>query len=136
VDPGALARKLTFLHAEQLLSDWLRAQLAKWNRDLKFLIRETRVLKLLLQSPCVPWHAKVVAACTVGYLLSPIQIIPTFIPIIGQLDDLAVLLTGMKILRKLTPKRVLAECEAKADSNKFVVGPITQHTAPIPVWPS
>jgi uncharacterized membrane protein YkvA (DUF1232 family) len=46
---------------------------------------------LLLRHPAVPWHAKVVAACSVGYLLSPIQFIPTFIPVIGQLDDLAAL---------------------------------------------
>jgi len=102
----------------ELASDesWLRQQALKWNRDVKFLIRETRVLSLLLRHPDAPWRAKVVAACTVGYLLSPIQIIPTFIPLIGQLDDLAVLLTGMKLLRRLAPTAALAECEAKADA--------------------
>ena len=67
---------------------------AKWNKDFKFLLRETRVITLLLRHPDVPWHAKVIAACTLGYLLSPIQVIPTFIPVIGQLDDRAVLLIG------------------------------------------
>jgi len=73
----------------ELASDesWLRQQALKWNRDVKFLIRETRVLSLLLRHPDAPWRAKVVAACTVGYLLSPIQIIPTFIPLIGQLGS-------------------------------------------------
>ena len=94
---------------------------AKWNRDLKFLLRETRVVTLLLRHPDVPWHAKLIAACTLGYLLSPIQVIPTFIPVIGQLDDLAVLLIGMKLLRALTPRTVLAECEAKTQGS-LVVG--------------
>jgi uncharacterized membrane protein YkvA (DUF1232 family) len=94
---------------------------AKWNKDFKFLLRETRVITLLLRHPDVPWHAKLIAACTLGYLLSPIQVIPTFIPVIGQLDDLAVLLIGMKLLRALTPRTVLVECEAKTQES-LVVG--------------
>jgi len=85
----------------------------RWKRDLKFLFRQTRVLILLLRHPSVPWHAKLIAACTLGYLLSPIQLIPTFIPIVGQLDDLAVLFLGMKFLRMLAPDVVLADCEEK-----------------------
>ncbi len=46
------------------------------------------------------------------YLLSPIQVIPTFIPVIGQLDDLFVLLVGMKLVRKLTPMDIVQECES------------------------
>ena len=92
-------------------NSWLRAHSAKWNKDLKFLMRQIRILTLLLRHPAVPWPAKLVAAGTVGYLVSPIQLIPSFIPIIGQLDDIAVLLVGMKLLRRLAPKMVLAECE-------------------------
>jgi hypothetical protein len=40
---------------------------AKWNKDFKFLLRETRVINLLLRHPDVPWHVKVIAACTLGY---------------------------------------------------------------------
>jgi len=96
-------------------SSWLQTQSEKWNRDFKFLIRQTRVITLLLRHPQVPWYAKAVAACIIGYLFSPIQIIPTFIPIIGQLDDVAVLVLGMKLLGLLTPKSVLTDCECKAD---------------------
>src|SRR5256885_4946771 len=99
---------------------WFREQSEKWNKDLRFPIRETRVITLLLRHPDVPWHAKLLGACTLGYLVSPIQIIPTFIPIIGQLDDLAVLFTGMKLLRALAPKPALAECESKADLSASV----------------
>jgi len=91
-------------------------QSAKWKRDFKFLMRETRVITLLLRHPDVPWHAKVIAGFTLGYLLSPIQVIPTFIPVIGQLDDLAVLLLGRKLVRAFTPEAVLAECELMVQS--------------------
>jgi uncharacterized membrane protein YkvA (DUF1232 family) len=73
-------------------------------------------LTLLLRHPNVPWHARLVAACAVVYLVSPIQLIPTFIPVIGQLDDLMVLFFGMKLLRRLTPNKILDECEAQAGS--------------------
>src|SRR5207253_6099159 len=96
-------------------NSWLCEQSAKWTRDLRFLIRETRIITLLLRHPAVPWHATLIATCTLGYLLSPIQLIPTFIPLIGQLDDLAVLLTGMRLLRALAPKAALAEYESKVD---------------------
>jgi uncharacterized membrane protein YkvA (DUF1232 family) len=96
--------------------NWLREQSEKWNKDLRFILRKIRVITLLLRHPAVPRHAKLVATCTLGYLVSPIQIIPSFIPIIGQLDDLAVLLTGIKLLRSLAPTPALAECVSRADS--------------------
>jgi uncharacterized membrane protein YkvA (DUF1232 family) len=55
----------------------------------------------------------------VSYLLSPVQLIPTFIPVIGQLDDIVVLLIGMKLLRRLTPCDVIAECEERAKTLTF-----------------
>lgn len=93
---------------------WLQRQTAKWKKDVAFVLHQIRTLTLLLRHPQVPWYARVVAGCAVGYLVSPIQLIPTFIPVIGQLDDLLVLFLGMKILRRLTPDEILAECEAKA----------------------
>jgi uncharacterized membrane protein YkvA (DUF1232 family) len=63
--------------------NWLREQSEKWNKDLRFILRKIRVITLLLRHPAVPRHAKLVATCTLGDLVSPIQIIPPFIPIIG-----------------------------------------------------
>lgn len=63
-----------------------------------------------------PWPARVAAGCAVAYVFSPIQLIPTFIPLIGQLDDLLVVYAGAKLVRRLTPNSVLAECEARAQS--------------------
>jgi uncharacterized membrane protein YkvA (DUF1232 family) len=90
---------------------------------MRFLVRQTRAMALVIRHPAVPLYAKVVAACTVAYLLSPIQLIPTFIPVIGQLDDLAVLFVGMKLLRFLTPSDLLQECEAQAASAAFFASP-------------
>jgi uncharacterized membrane protein YkvA (DUF1232 family) len=56
------------------------------------------------------------AACTAGYLLSPVQLIPSFIPLIGFLDDFLILFLGAKLIRKLTPPDVLAECGELADA--------------------
>jgi uncharacterized membrane protein YkvA (DUF1232 family) len=99
---------------------WLHEQSAKWNERLRSVVRQTRVMTLILKHPDVPCSAKCVAACALGYILSPIQAIPSFIPVIGQLDDLTVLLVGAKLVRVLVPCALLAECEAKAaESHPF-----------------
>ena len=61
------------------------------------------------------WYARLVAGCTAGYLLSPIQLIPSYIPGIGFLDDLLVLFLGAKLLQKITPLDVMNECRELAD---------------------
>ena len=93
---------------------WFRTQLTKWKRDVEFIFWQARTLSAALRHPRVPWRAKIAAGVGVGYIFSPIQLIPTFIPVIGQLDDLCVLLVAMKALRKWTPPEVMAECEAQA----------------------
>lgn len=100
------------------LSDksWFCIRMARWRQDVEYIVWKARVLSLALRHPLVPWRAKLVAGCAVGYLLSPIQLIPTFIPIIGQMDDILVLFLGMKLLRKWTPITLLAECEMRANT--------------------
>jgi uncharacterized membrane protein YkvA (DUF1232 family) len=77
---------------------------------LKSILLQIRLLKALAVHPGTPIGAKAVAVCALAYLFSPIQLIPTFIPIIGQLDDLFVLYLGLKLAIKLTPQSVLTEC--------------------------
>ena len=81
-----------------------------------FIVQQAHLLLLAVKHPRVPWPAKAVVGCAVAYLFSPIQLIPTFIPLVGQLDDLLVLFVGMKCLRKLAPESALAECEELAAS--------------------
>jgi uncharacterized membrane protein YkvA (DUF1232 family) len=98
---------------------WLDARVAKGKESLTFVMRQAWTLTLLLKHPRAPWTSRIVAGCTVSYLLSPIQLIPTFVPVIGQLDDLFVLFIGMKLIRRLTPSEILAECEERAESSIF-----------------
>jgi uncharacterized membrane protein YkvA (DUF1232 family) len=95
------------------LKTWFRTQIKKWKQDLESLVRQTHVMILVLKHPGVPWYARLVAGLSVSYIFSPIQLIPTFIPLIGQLDDLLILFVGMKLLRRITPALVLEECEAE-----------------------
>jgi uncharacterized membrane protein YkvA (DUF1232 family) len=70
---------------------------------------------LLLRRPEVPWPAKIAGGCAIAYIFSPIQLIPNWIPLVGQMDDLLVLLLGTKVIRKFTPPTILRDCEARVE---------------------
>ncbi len=72
--------------------------------------RELATLYRLLRHPDTPWSVRAVATVAVGYVLSPIQLIPSFIPVIGQLDDVCVVFAGSRIIRMLVDPALLAEC--------------------------
>jgi uncharacterized membrane protein YkvA (DUF1232 family) len=63
------------------------------------------------QTPC---YAKVIAALTVTYALSPIDLIPDFIPVLGYLDDVLLLPALIALVIKLIPKDIFDECRVKA----------------------
>jgi uncharacterized membrane protein YkvA (DUF1232 family) len=96
-------------------NSWWQAQRARLRRDLVFIAKQAHLLSLLIKRPEVPWPAKIAGGCAIAYLFSPIQLIPTFIPVIGQLDDLLVLFLGTRIVRKFSPPAVLKECEERAE---------------------
>ncbi len=85
------------------------------NGQAQRLQKEAQVFYFAFKHPRVRWHARLVAACTAAYLFSPIQLIPSFIPVIGFLDDLLVLFVGVKVVQKLIPPDVLAECRMLAE---------------------
>lgn len=114
-----IAEQPATIIAESAAVPWLRQQQEKWKRDAASLAFQVRTLTRLLKHPLVPWPAKLVAGFAVGYIVSPIQLIPTFIPIIGQLDDLLVLFLGMKLVYRLTPAKLIAECQAQLRSSTF-----------------
>lgn len=84
-----------------------------WARNLK---RDSVALYLASRDPRVPWYAKALAIAIAAYALSPIDLIPDFIPIIGYLDDLILLPLGVRLAISLIPDDVMAECRANAST--------------------
>lgn len=81
-------------------------RLRSWARTLK---RDIVALWLATRDPRVPWYAKLFAAVVSAYALSPIDLIPDFIPIIGHLDDLLLVPAGIWLTIKLIPEPILKE---------------------------
>ncbi|MEG2059147.1 MAG: YkvA family protein [Lachnospiraceae bacterium] len=63
-----------------------------------------------IHHPHTPWYAKALAGITIGYALSPIDLIPDFIPILGYLDDIIILPALIALVIHLIPKEVFQEC--------------------------
>jgi uncharacterized membrane protein YkvA (DUF1232 family) len=87
-----------------------------WRQQAQRLHREAQVFYFAFKHPRVHWFAKLIAACTAGYVFSPIQLIPSFVPVIGFLDDFLVLFLGVKLLKKIIPPDVMTECRALAEA--------------------
>ena len=83
----------------------------RWRERAVRLALQWRTAYRVLKHPRTPWTARLVAALATGYVISPVQLIPSFIPVIGQLDDAAVLWAGTKLIRRLTPPALLEECQ-------------------------
>lgn len=92
----------------------MSAFLATARERARRLKSETYALYLAYRDPRVPWYAKLVAACVVGYALSPIDLIPDFIPVLGYLDDLVLIPAGIALALRMIPPEVMAECRERA----------------------
>jgi uncharacterized membrane protein YkvA (DUF1232 family) len=64
--------------------------------------------------PRVPWHAKAVAMCVAAYALSPIDLIPDFVPVLGYLDDVIIVPLGIMLAVRMIPGHLLAEHRSSA----------------------
>lgn len=76
--------------------------------------RETLALYIAIKDPRTPRTAKILAAIVVAYAVSPIDLIPDFIPVIGLLDDLILLPIGIALCLRLIPPEVLEEARRRA----------------------
>ncbi len=94
--------------------------LEKIKEKAKAIKLEIKVLYLAYKDKDTPWYAKVVAAMVVAYAVSPIDLIPDFIPVLGYLDDLLLLPLGIALAIKLIPKDILNKYRelAKEQTNK------------------
>lgn len=80
-------------------------------RQLK---NDTYALYLASKDRRVPWYAKAFVILIVAYALSPIDLIPDFIPVLGYLDDLILIPAGIWLALKMIPKEVLDDCRERA----------------------
>src|SRR5918997_818721 len=85
-----------------------------WKRRARQLSAQTYALYLAYRHPRTPWYAKVFAALVIGYVFSPIDPIPDFIPGVGLLDEMVVVPIGILIAAKMIPRDILEECREKA----------------------
>lgn len=76
---------------------------------------ELDALARAFRHPGTPWYAKAWLLVVVAYAVSPIDLIPDFIPVLGLLDDAILLPLGIVVARRMIPDDVLAECRAAVD---------------------
>lgn len=86
-------------------------RLRDWARIVK---QDVHALYLASRDPRVPWHAKALAVVVAGYALSPIDLIPDFIPVLGYLDDVIVVPLGILLVIRMIPPEIMAEHRALA----------------------
>jgi uncharacterized membrane protein YkvA (DUF1232 family) len=84
----------------------MQRRMRDWARLIK---RDVHALYLARRDPRVPWYAKALAALVAGYALSPIDLIPDFIPVLGYLDDVILVPLGIAVVIRLIPPEVMAE---------------------------
>lgn len=82
------------------------ARLKLWARAIK---QDVHAIYLASRDPRVPWQAKALAICVAAYALSPIDLIPDFIPVLGYLDDLIIVPLGVLLVVRMIPPEIMAE---------------------------
>ena len=93
----------------------MRAFLARLRRWAAALKRDVVALWIAARDPRVPWYLKLSSAAVAAYALSPIDLIPDFIPVLGYLDDLILLPLAIAAIVRLVPAPLMAEFRAEAD---------------------
>jgi len=93
-------------HASRRCDEWMMTTLQEHVRNLK---QDVVAIAFAVRDPRVPWYAKAVGACVVAYALSPIDLIPDFVPVLGYLDDLVLVPLGLLLVLRLIPADILAE---------------------------
>jgi len=87
------------------------AHLRTWARSLR---NETVALAIAVRDPRTPWYARALGVCVVAYALSPLDLLPDFIPVLGLLDDLVIVPAGLWALRRMIPAPVMHDARERA----------------------
>jgi uncharacterized membrane protein YkvA (DUF1232 family) len=93
--------------------------ITRWKKRIKLLNNDIKALSIAYSDPRVPWYAKAFMAAVIGYAISPIDLIPDFIPILGYLDDLIIVPAGIYLAIKMIPRGIMNECREKAAVSPF-----------------
>lgn len=99
-----------------------------WRERVRSLKRDTLALYLAARHPRTPWYAKLVVAVVAAYALSPIDVIPDFVPVLGYVDDLLLLPFGIALAVRLVPADVMQDCRMRA-TEAFASGRPVSRTA-------
>ena len=92
----------------------LNQRLQQWARKLK---QEVIAIYFVMKHPKTPLYAKIFTAIIVGYALSPIDLIPDFIPVLGYIDEAILLPLWIALVIKMIPANILVSCREKATTN-------------------
>jgi len=87
------------------------AGLRQWARELK---RQTLVVYFVARDPRTPWPLRLLALGIAAYALSPIDLIPDVIPLLGYLDDLVIVPLGLLLVLRRVPAEVLDDARQRA----------------------
>lgn len=85
-----------------------------WRQRVEAIKRDTIAVYFAARDQRTPWGVKVFAGLVVSYALSPIDLIPDFIPVLGYLDDLILVPIGLWAAISMIPDEVMVECRARA----------------------
>src|SRR5689334_25448472 len=83
--------------------------------------REIQVYQCVLRDSRTPWYAKAVLGLAVGYLLMPFDLIPDFIPVLGQLDDLVIVPGLVWLALRLIPPELVADCRRRVSEESPIL---------------
>jgi len=90
--------------------------LAGWRERVAALNREVSAIAYAARDSRIPWAARILVLAIVAYAVSPIDLIPDFIPVLGLLDDLLLLPAAILLAIRMIPDEVLAEARQRADA--------------------
>lgn len=103
----------------------------EWARELK---RQTLTLYYAVRDTRTPWHAKLIAGLIVAYAISPIDLIPDFIPVLGYLDEIILLPAAIWLALKLVPPAVLEAARQKAEQTSERPTSTAAAVAIVAIW--
>ena len=92
----------------------------RWRQRAEELDVTTRSRYLASKDPRTPWYAKGIALFVAAYPVSPVQVLPSFLPVVGYLDDFLVVAIGLRLALRMIPPAVLAECRERARADTEV----------------